>query len=440
MKKIAFSSIIILFTYLVIELFSYAAYRIKFGTYQVHDLQLSKLEAAHSSDKSAVFVPASAEQRGIVRKPILHPYFGFSLDAKREIDDCKLDDPAKCYERIKVDTDYPLAKRSAKTAVIGILGGSFADGTARGGGRGYFKQVMQRLPMFKDKEVVIYNMARGAYKQPQQLMQLSYFLSMGAEFDVIINLDGFNEMTATYYGWRDADLHPAFPKSWNHRVSSSLSREHLEAYSKKFSLLKSRSHLADFASDFPARWSPMVNFAWRILDPGYVRRVATADEQINALSSTDNKHRDFAYEALGPDHNLSDSQQVAELAADIWINSSLAMRNLAEGHGARYFHFLQPNQYIDGAKQINQEERKVAILEQGGYGNVYRQNFATLLPRIKKLEDTEVHFHDLTYLFKDTPDTLYVDNCCHLNPKGYDMVVRALAKKITDDYYDLESR
>jgi len=438
MKKIFFTSILILFTYLVVELFSYAAYRIKFGSYKIHGLQLDKLEAAKSRDKSAVFVPANAPRNGIVRKPILHPYFGFALDAKREVPSCKLEDKSFCFKRIKVDTDFPLTKRSSKKAVIGILGGSFADGTARGGAPGYFKRVMEQLPMFEDKEVVVYNMARGAYKQPQQLMQLSYFLSMGAEFDVVINLDGFNEMTATYYGWREADLHPAFPKSWNHRVSSTLSREHLKAYSKKFDLLESRSNLAEFTSKFPMRWSPTVNFTWRILDPGYVRRVATADEQINKLGSVDKANRDFAYEALGPDHNLSDPRQVAKLSADIWMNSSLAMRGLAEGHGARYFHFLQPNQYIDGAKLFNDEERKVAILEHGGYGNVYRQGFPTLLPRIEHLQKEGIHFHDLTYLFKDTPDTLYVDNCCHLNPKGYDIVVRAIAEIISQDYYDLE--
>jgi len=440
MKKIVFSSILVLFTYLVVELFSYAAYKIKFGAYQIHELQQSKLEAANSRNKSTVFVPENAPQNGILRKPILHPYFGFSLDAKQEVLNCELEDKSQCFQRIKVDTDFQLVKRSSKLAVVGILGGSFADGTARGGGRGYFKKVIGNLPMFRNREVVIYNLARGAYKQPQQLMQLSYFLTMGAEFDVVINLDGFNEMTATYYGWRDADLHPAFPKSWNHRVSSTLSREHLEAYSKKFELLESRSNLAELTTGFPIRWSPMVNFAWRILDPGYVRRVAAVDKQINKLQSVGEAGRDFAYEALGPDHNLSDPKQVAELSADIWLNSSLAMRDLAEGHGARYFHFLQPNQYIDGAKPINDEERKVAILEKGGYGNVYRQAFPTLSPRIEQLKKAGVHFHDLTYLFKDTPDTLYIDNCCHLNPKGYDMVVRALAKTITEDYYDLESR
>ena len=168
--------------------------------------------------------------------------------------------------------------------MVGVLGGSFADGTVRGGSRQYFDKVISTLPEFENKEVVVYNMAMGAYKQPQQLMQLAYYLSLGAEFDLIINLDGFNEMAATYYGWRDAGLHPAFPKSWNHRVSSSLTREGLRAYSNKFQLLEGRSGLANFASGFPFRWSPMINVLWRFLDTGYVNRIANAELEGHQLS------------------------------------------------------------------------------------------------------------------------------------------------------------
>jgi len=32
------------------------------------------------------------------------------------------------------------------------------------------------------------------YKQPQQLLALAYFLSLGAEYDLIINLDGYNDI------------------------------------------------------------------------------------------------------------------------------------------------------------------------------------------------------------------------------------------------------
>ncbi len=437
MKKALFSLILLLFTYALFELATFVAYKIKFGDYNVHALQVAKQEAIIAKDKSAVFVPAAAAENGVIRKPILHPYVGFSVDGKRVDPDCQSENIMDCATRIRVDTDQPMAKRSDKVAVVGILGGSFADGTARGGSKQYFDHVMRYIPAFKGKQVVVYNMAMGAYKQPQQLMQLSYYLALGAEFDVIINLDGFNEMAATFYGWRDSGLHPAFPKSWNHRVSSSLSRDGMMAYGKKFQLLESRSGLAAFASGFPARWSPIVNFFWRIMDPGYVNRIAAVDAKIDALSKVPEDKRDFAYEALGPDMNLNSADDVANYAADLWLNSSLAMRDLAEGNGARYYHFLQPNQYIDGAKPLNPEERKIAILDHGGYGNAYKQLLPTLLKRVKPLEEAGVHFYDLTYMFSETPDTLYVDNCCHLNPKGYDIVARKLMTTISDDYYDL---
>jgi hypothetical protein len=34
----------------------------------------------------------------------------------------------------------------------------------------------------------------GGYKQPQQLMALNWFMALGGEFDIVINLDGFNDV------------------------------------------------------------------------------------------------------------------------------------------------------------------------------------------------------------------------------------------------------
>jgi len=43
------------------------------------------------------------------------------------------------------------------------------------------------------------------YKQPQQLLVLSYFLSIGQPFDMVMNIDGFNEVALgginDRYGW-----------------------------------------------------------------------------------------------------------------------------------------------------------------------------------------------------------------------------------------------
>ena len=67
-----------------------------------------------------------------------------------------------------------------------MLGGSVAVGTIHGTIPDYYQKRLKRLPEYRDKEIVIYGMAGGGLRQPQQLMLLNYYYSLGAEFDLII--------------------------------------------------------------------------------------------------------------------------------------------------------------------------------------------------------------------------------------------------------------
>lgn len=438
MKNVFFTTTLLLITYLFIELFGYAAYRIKFGDYQIHALQLSKQKSIRASQDSGVFIPEEARQDDVVTKPILHPYVGFTVDGHRRKPDCVSKSFKECYSRIKVDTDRAFAKRDADTLIVGFVGGSFADGTANRHRSGVVAKSFRALPIFSDKSnIIIYNLSAGAYKQPQQLMQTAYFMALGAEFDILINLDGFNEIGGSYYGWRDSNLHPAFPKSWNHRVSSSLSKEYLLTYAKKDEYTNTRKKYAEIVSKFPFRWSPTVNFTWQIADNHFANLIEQKNTEIASTGKVDPSQRDFALEALGPDYDINSFADLADYSADLWARSSLSLRALAEGNGARYFHFLQPNQYIDGAKILSDEEKRIAVVKTGGYGNVYKQGYPYILTRAAELKKEGINYHDLTYMFKDDSDTLYVDNCCHLNPKGYDLVVREIVSKIGEHWYDL---
>jgi len=438
MKNLIFTIIVLTITYLLLEVLGYAAYRVKFGNYQVHDLQLSKSAAIQAAQDSGVFIPENARQDNVITKPILHPYVGFTVDGHRRKANCKSEDFKECYSRIKVDADRPFAKRTENRLIIGILGGSFADGTARGGNDGIIAQSFRALPLFANKsEIVIYNMAAGAYKQPQQLMQAAYYMALGAEFDILINLDGFNEIAGSFYGWRDSQLHPAFPKSWNHRVSSSLSKDYLVAFAQKHSLTNSRSRFAKLTSKFPLRWSPTINFIWQLSDNRDRRLIGSYNTEIAELTKVDPAQRDFALEALGPDYDLQSFSDLASYSAKLWSDSSQSLRALAEGSGTRYYHFLQPNQYIEGAKTLSEEEKKTAILETGGYGNVYKKGYSYIVKQAGLLKGNGVNYHDLTHIFKDNSHTLYIDNCCHLNRKGYDLVVKKIATTIGENWYEL---
>ncbi len=59
----------------------------------------------------------------------------------------------------------------------------------------------------------------AGYKQPQQLLALAYFLSLGAEYDLIINLDGYNDIVLPITDNYSFGVNPFFPRAWNLRIS-----------------------------------------------------------------------------------------------------------------------------------------------------------------------------------------------------------------------------
>jgi hypothetical protein len=44
-----------------------------------------------------------------------------------------------------------------------------------------------------------------------------------------------------------------------------------------------------------------------------------------------------------------------------------------------------------------------------------------------------VAFTDLTGVFAGTTEPLYVDNCCHLSPRGSEIMARALGARMAAD-------
>ena len=58
-----------------------------------------------------------------------------------------------------------------------------------------FKKTINKY--FETDKFEIYNAAIDGGKQPQQLFKLYYLDLIGLKFDIIINLDGFNELALT---------------------------------------------------------------------------------------------------------------------------------------------------------------------------------------------------------------------------------------------------
>ena len=133
---------------------------------------------------------------------IIHPYLGF-VNAPRE------DVNRFCFP----GTD-PLTQRSTGAVNICLMGGSVAVGIYAKS-RDLLIENLKSSELFKDKEINIILFALGGFKQPQQLMALNYFLSLGAEYDIVINLDGFNEVVLPFSDNLPFNIYPSYPRHWN---------------------------------------------------------------------------------------------------------------------------------------------------------------------------------------------------------------------------------
>jgi hypothetical protein len=60
-----------------------------------------------------------------------------------------------------------------------------------------------------------------------------------------------------------------------------------------------------------------------------------------------------------------------------------------------------------------------------------QEEYSNLMTIGEKLKSTEVPFYDLTMIFKDYTETLYVDSCCHFGETGNLLMGREIANKYT---------
>jgi hypothetical protein len=104
------------------------------------------------------------------------------------------------------------------------------------------------------------------------------------------------------------------------------------------------------------------------------------------------------------------------------------MARLCEGLGIAYFHFLQPNQYVPGGKPMGEAERRIAFREDSPLRLPIERGYAQLRQAGASLVAEGVAFSDLSELFRDVHEPTYVDDCCHLDTFGNQLLAAAIGR------------
>ncbi len=411
-KRWIFTGVTIGIVYIAIELIAILGHAVTQGSgYSKTAVRHAMRDAASSVAPRAAAVEDVEPDREAYHETI-HPFFGYVVD------------PYRSGSRYAVSSmgfshaaeDRPLAPPEQDVVRIAVFGGSVAAGFAF--------HARNRMPAClgsQGQQIEILNFANGGYKQPQQLHILTDLYARGARFDIVINLDGFNELALSVSENVAAGVLPHFPRRWHERVSNVVSPEKTKLLAELAIAEAQRARWAERLLELKLYRSPAVSLLWRV----------ASDRAESGLFDLRNRIREI--------DDLSDQEQIYSIrdgrgsmaeayreVSQTWARSSRQMHALTEFNGGRYFHFLQPNQYHIDSKPMSDAEKSIAFIEHHPYRRPIEQGYPLLIAEGARLAAEGVLFHDLTGMFEEIVAPMYRDACCHLNLVGAEMMIEEI--------------
>jgi len=423
-KRLAFSAIILFALYILAELIAVCAHRLHYGrwyTWSSAAIQRRTAAATFAPDSIPDFPPGA-----------VHPYVGYVAG-----DDWNPENPDFTYPFLWDDefTNKPpdgfrsrrpvVQRRSPEKIIVGVFGGSVADIYHRQGVH-ITLQKLREHPKYRAKEFVVVCLADGGYKQPQQLMALNYVLAQKGQFDIIINIDGFNEVALHAAENGKEGVFPIYPRAWYFKVGQVRDRELLSLFGRKALAEQDIRGTANLFSHAPVSHSPLCHLLWR----AWSRRLENRLRSV--ITAIENYQTEPSYLSTGPNIHPATEVDLYVRLVETWEESSKQIQSICTANDIHYFHFLQPNQYDEGSKPLNDVERKNAFLEDYRYRPGVQRGYPLLKVAGKRLLSFGEHFVDLTDIFKSTQETIYADTCCHFNERGNEIIAIRIAESILE--------
>ena len=361
----------------------------------------------------------------------LHPFFGYVLKQG-----------AFTNERLKLKVnkhgffslyEYPFIKTNKKQFIIGIFGGSVANNFA------VDEYVNQRLskklqsyPEFADREIRVLNFGNGGYKQPQQLLILNYFLALGQELDLVINIDGFNEVALSNLN-NKAQLEIGMPSVQHIQPLTSLANNNLspEAMSSIVEINDNKKQLKAGIDKLQncqlALCHAVTSLRVKQLVNNYQQAVVKYDAQVKQ-SNSDSVNSSIVY--IPKAESVLQEAAAFDKMASIWYESSIGMNQILSSRNIKYFHFIQPNQYYPTKRVFTAKEKEIAISKDSPYIAGVNKGYPVLLSKVDDLQKAEVNVFSAVNILDNTKDTVYKDACCHYNSVGEEVLANYISSSI----------
>ncbi|MCC6138070.1 MAG: hypothetical protein IT287_05520 [Bdellovibrionaceae bacterium] len=317
-----------------------------------------------------------------------HPYFAYS-DAQK-------------------NQNLPLEKK-ADEFTIAILGGSLAQSigdfllqSEKSTDNNYLQKIAEFIP--KNKKLKILNLGLGAYQQPLQSLQ---FFLYAQSIDAVISIEGFNELfvnrkACAPIGWPTQFVKNS--KDWENNFYV-IALKHTRSLFNKVYQLPQQSIFTDriHKTLFYILGKPLSILMTHIEEK--------TDKEISAESCK--KYGD----ANGEHHRFF-----------VWDKYIQKMHVLSATYKIPMLLIFQPNLHMQKSKPLSEQELlwtknvpSTAIKSREYY---YAKSELLLKKNLYK------NFYDYTFIFKDHPETIYSDSCCHINDLGKTIFIEQLIKDL----------
>jgi len=354
----------------------------------------------------------------------VHPYLGWCLDPRTDRPDL-FGTPIPINPLGFADPGPSVVKRDPGKIIVGICGGSVAQQVSFGGREALARRLGED-PRYQGRAIEFVSLAMAGFKQPQQVMAVNYVMALGGEFDILVNIDGYNEIALpgceNFYG----DCFYAYPRMWHARVLSAVDPRRNADALELLTYRGRRQQMARRLLASPLRKSYLALLIWSFRDQAFVRSLADLEIRLGRERRIEGRGmtRD------GPPNSAKTLAEVQLQAIELWRTSSLQLSRLCQSSGIRYVHVLQPNQYLPRSKLLTEIERTEMLADDQPYGQMVKEYYPRMIEEGKTLQEGGVRFLDLTGLFRETPEDVYVDPFCHFNEFGVRKIGEAIAERI----------
>ena len=369
---------------------------------------------AKQLDKSALGINLEGVRlnESIVER--FHPFFGF---IQKPSADFRPGFKVNNYGFIS-PYDYPFKKTKKNQFFIGVFGGSVASDYAIFQVQNkILPKYLKQLPGLKDKEFIILSFATGGYKQPQQLLILNYFLALGQELDMVVNIDGFNEVALSNLNNKNKiDL--AMPSVQHIQPLTNLANNSLS-----IKAMKATVRIQENKAKINQALTTLQNCTLAACDAFtsvYVQNlVNNYKTDVIKFEKERTKQQDGGSVIyINTNKSVLQDSVAFEQMAQNWAKSSIFMHKVLSASNVPYFQVLQPNQYYQTKRVFGEAEKQIAFHQETPYAKAVELGYPALFKKFPNLAKNHIDILNGVKVFDKTKDAVYVDSCCHYNKAG----------------------